>query len=112
MFEYYQPELQMLHFKSYLPLDHPDESGPVTRFLLDPILGIITQHNREVKALEKVGTQLAGPPHPHLTLGDVVEQVPDEALVGVVAAKRGEKRWRLHRTHPQLRPRLVGNILI
>ena len=46
------------------------------------------------------------PPHPHLALSDVVEQVPDEALVGV-ATEGGEEGWGLHWTHPQVRPRLL-----
>ena len=46
------------------------------------------------------------PPHPHLALSDVVEQVPDEALVGV-ATEGGEEGWGLHWTHPQVRSRLL-----
>ena len=41
----------LLICNSDLPLNHPDESGPVARLLLHPILRIIAQHNREVKTL-------------------------------------------------------------
>ena len=40
-----------LYGKNYLPLNHANEPCPVARFLLDPILGIVAQNNREVKAL-------------------------------------------------------------
>ena len=40
--------------KSHLSLHHPNESSPVTRFLLHPILGIIAQHNWEVKTLGSI----------------------------------------------------------
>ena len=40
----------------------------------------------------------------------MVEQIPDEALV-VVAAEGEEKGWRFHRTHPQVRSRLIGMVM-
>ena len=41
----------------------------------------------------------------------MVEQIPDEALV-VVAAEGEEKGWRFHRTHPQVRSRLIGMVMM
>ena len=40
----------------------------------------------------------------------MVEQIPNEALV-VVAAEGEEKGWRFHRTHPQVRSRLIGMVM-